>query len=432
MQKFRLPLIFAGLIVIYMVGLWASSLLPAEPVRRHIAESLPYLAESHEDPFYGYYEPVFDHYGKRNKATLVCYGTDAIMLNLVWNIDPAHPLRSPLESRMTIAATPADTLLPIADLEAALRGEPTQIGSYERYWHGYSVILRPLLEVFNYLDIRRINLFLLPLLGALVMILLARRSGTFAAVAFALSMVAVNFWVVPLCLLYQPVFYIALGACLLLLWRPETNAATVLFVAGSLTSFTDLLTTPLLTLGLPLAVLLLLRQEEWAQGKLWGSIKRIFGLCLIWAAGYVGTWFVKGFIAGMVMEDGFQAFLHQIVYRLIDSSGGSSGIQRGFFEMHVLAIGYNVLTLCTQYLWGIVLVLIAMVAGWFKWRRRGPVSKLVWLYLLIAAMPPGWYLVVSNHSFLHSFMTYRILAISVFCILLAYRQLIELPRCSKS
>ena len=51
-------------------------------------------------------------------------------------------------------------------------------------------------------------------------------------------------------------------------------------------------------------------------------------------------------------------------------------------------------------------------------------SKEVFLtYLYIAALPFGWYMFSVNHSYIHSFMTYKSLSITVFALLCAWSEM---------
>ena len=41
-----------------------------------------------------------------------------------------------------------------------------------------------------------------------------------------------------------------------------------------------------------------------------------------------------------------------------------------------------------------------------------------WIYACIACYPFMWYAVITNHSYIHAFMTYRLLSIPLFALCL--------------
>ena len=65
----------------------------------------------------------------------------------------------------------------------------------------------------------------------------------------------------------------------------------------------------------------------------------------------------------------------------------------------------------------ILLTVLGFVACVFR-RFRLPDWKQAGLYLLVAFAPYIWYLVLSNHSYVHFWFTYRLQAVSITAILL--------------
>ena len=64
-------------------------------------------------------------------------------------------------------------------------------------------------------------------------------------------------------------FIIAISASIAILLKKDTNknVGVVFFIVGSVTSFMDLLTEPLITLGLPLIIYILLMQKQAEKHK---------------------------------------------------------------------------------------------------------------------------------------------------------------------
>lgn len=145
------------------------------------------------------------------------------------------------------------------------------IRDYGRYWHGYQVLMRPLLCFFTYSDIRHINMILQMLLVFGFVCLLA---GTKERV-FILPFVGVYLFLSPvsLCssLQYSPCFYIMMLMLYALLIGKEKMTDTrrnyLFVVSGILTAYFDLLTYPFITLGVPLIASLAFDVKRWMDQK---------------------------------------------------------------------------------------------------------------------------------------------------------------------
>lgn len=88
--------------------------------------------------------------------------------------------------------------------------------NYARYWHGYLVVLRPLLKVFSYPEIRSLNYFVIFLFAFACACRMKERIGGLAAAGFVLSLLAGYIVVVPQSMQYMSVFVILFIALLLL------------------------------------------------------------------------------------------------------------------------------------------------------------------------------------------------------------------------
>ncbi len=81
--------------------------------------------------------------------------------------------------------------------------------SYGRYWHGYQVILRPLLLALSYPEIRYFNMLMFLGLCTCVVLLVYQRIGMGSVVAFTLAMTLGGFIVVPMSLQFSAVTYLS-------------------------------------------------------------------------------------------------------------------------------------------------------------------------------------------------------------------------------
>jgi hypothetical protein len=230
---------------------------------------------------------------------------EVITLNVTGTLDSKNPVRSAMRMEQVYAPRDekdsSDALF--LDLQSIAESEAMTKEPYARYWHGYTVFLRPLLSVISFRDVRTLFFLLSMMLFSVATILLARRESWQTALAFAAAMTLGGFPVLALSTVYAFNFLIALVImCAILHWniRDEERLVRLLLLSGALCSFLDLLFAPIVTLMLPLLAWLLpelKRQPRWN----WRRVGEIFLLCAVWSAGYVFTWAAKWVLADAVL-----------------------------------------------------------------------------------------------------------------------------------
>lgn len=137
------------------------------------------------------------------------------------------------------------------------------MNNYSRYWHGYTVILRPLMCLFNYSQLRLLNVFLITVFSLITIGLLAKYVNIQASIAFILALFCIKIFIVPLSLALCSMFYVFFVFLFILLswslvkrcpFHSSLFFSLFIFTLGTCTAFIDLLTTPLLPVGLLLAI----------------------------------------------------------------------------------------------------------------------------------------------------------------------------------
>ena len=293
---------------------------------------------------------------------------------------------------------------------------PLVRGEYARYWHGYILPLRILLTLFDYSTLRVLNMdvqFLLLL--AVVLAFYRRLRGRFL-LPFLLTLLPLYPGVAALSLQFAPVFYLTMALLLYLLLRGGEARGRGLSVplafalTGVLVNFFDLLTYPLLSLCLPLMVLCLLRTGERAgkQGL------TVASCTAAWFLGYGGMWGLKWLLSGAVLHrDVVQEAIGAILYRTGVTGDTAIDIGEMLRANYRNAFGVAFLILCALVLLGGALVL------WLR-RRRGQdalpgadAAACAWM-VAVALLPVVWMVILKNHSYIHSWFTYRILAAQIF------------------
>ena len=290
------------------------------------------------------------------------------------------------------------------------------IRDYGRYWHGYQVLMRPLLCFFTYSDIRHINMILQMLLVFGFVCLLA---GTKERV-FILPFVGVYLFLSPvsLCssLQYSPCFYIMMLMLYALLIGKEKMTDTrrnyLFVVSGILTAYFDLLTYPFITLRVPLIASLAFDVKRWMDQKhVW---KNILLHTVSWGIGYAGMWSLKWVIATVLTKED-----------VISNAFNKAIFRSGYFTQNVpyLDTLKANLGVCNMRVILLVVICVAACVVIFRIKRRIRIERnlfpIVGAILFVSFYPFLWYLFTKNHSVGHYYYTWRELGISVFGILMA-------------
>jgi len=394
-------LAIAGVLImlqaIYTLFMIAVYMLPDQPIRKNIQASIPRFS------FEGkYYKPFIN-----SSSVQLAGNMDSRMLQTALASVEGNPLKSAMNGTMKYGSGTYWQQL----RHATVQNIPGR-GSYARYWHGYMLYLRPLLLFFDYEGIRVVSSFVFFLLFTAAVCLLAKRTGWIYAMGLAGSMVFVRIYILPMSLHFAGVFnlmFIAILAVLLLADKQPLAGAkmTCLFlIIGSLTSFIDLLTAPLITLGIPLLVLLIIynKQEETSLAASFRMSLRISGL---WLAGYGLTWFSKWIIGSIVLkrnviQDAFTAILFRTQgndVHPVDRFRALRSNLHNLLSSKELAVG--------------LLVLLSGLAIFILLTRRCEPLRKHLVFLWVALYPYIWYSILANHSQIHSWYTYRAQIVSL-------------------
>ena len=301
-----------------------------------------------------------------------------------------------------------ETTLDIAENGA---NESTIFSDYARYWHGYQVVLRPLLYIFNYNQIRILNYITFFILLSITLLLLYKRLNIIFALTFAATLVLSNIMIVPLAIQFSTCFYIAFIGMILILYRKKTidskQSAILFFSIGAFTSYMDFLTTPILTLGFPLVVLVAIDKEK-------ERLKTLFTQSFIWLLGYASIWSSKWLIGwiltGENIIDTALACAQQRVGNTI-VFGGVEMYMNQFFDIILTKISNMIYPICIA-----IGIMIALLIFYF-YKNRDKVKNFNWL-VIISLMPIVWFIVMKNHSLQHIFFTWRDFMLTLWCMLI--------------
>lgn len=353
--------------------------------------------------------------------------TDSIMLLEASDKSPDTTInRAMLNYRGKIAdpeyKDPFDTLIK----HYVDKKDYTSTKKYPRYWHGYHVVLKPLLLLFSYKTIRIINLCVQISLVVFSCVLMKIKGLKDIIIPYIISYLMLMPVALAFSLQFSACFLIfSIGNIVILLLSNvlERYLFYIFLFLGIATSFLDLLTYPIVTFGMPIILTLSVLYKLDLESKLVIVIKS----ALLWVLGYLGMWASKWLIGSVltgenVIWDGLSA-----VERRTDSQVGSEHaiISRESSVTTNLDAFFNT-PVTVVFIIFCVISIISIIWLLVKFRRTiiyVDVMRNVFLYFLISVTPLVWYSVVVNHSCVHFWFTNKNLVIMVFGILVLLTEL---------
>ena len=359
------------------------SLLPTKNIKKNVAIS---ITEMESDGCYPF--------GIINKREFQMDNfTDAIVLSQNYSIDNKKPVLSALNATFAIRKGN-----PLLETKRQIDSEDDlKFTNYARYWHGNTFLIRPFLMFTDYSEIRWILYVVSSLLSLILGIKLFQTIGMRKTIAFFLGLLFVNVFITQFSIQFFTTVNLSIIACILICkhFNNPQKILLVSFIFGCLTSYFDLLTAPLLTCGLPLIIYISAQKEK-------SFVKRLSSLCLfavLWGVGYALTW-VSKWTVGTVFTDinVFKDALDTTLYRISSED---------FSRFNAIIDNYKLLP--ALFIFMVLVVLTPLLVLFFN--KKALKTNL--LLLIVAAFPYIWFLVVAQHSWWHSWFTYRIQAISI-------------------
>lgn len=268
---------FLATVLLCMLLLGAAAFAPQESIDENVTESAKMMVEE------GVYPYLLDKtYGSR-----LDNWTDALILMETKAMTAEH-----LERVLTNPRYVYDGKNPVESLYDYVHDEnPVPHMHYTRYWMGFRAILRWVMTFLNYYQIRRYMAFVFFALFVAVICSLFSSLGRRAAMTFAISILLIRPYVVCSSLQFSCCFLIAFLAMLAVPWIHRHPKLEGLFFMelGMITMFFDFYTTPIITFGLPMVYLYMLRADQGASN----SVAVILKNAGIWLLSYGTMWITK-------------------------------------------------------------------------------------------------------------------------------------------
>lgn len=432
-------IIFFILIGSYLTLMTLSSIIPSSFLQENVKKSSETLFKDDEKKTYdlGY------------KNEIIFTFTDALMINTAYSIDSNSPIRSfilarknyipsqtkieYIDSQYNLGASPnyknakTGDIYQTKELYGLMHGENIEESfEYARYWHGYLVILRPLLIFFSYTSIRIILFILTLILMITMLVLIAKKIDMTTAAIYALALLCINIFVVSQSMNEILVFIVAFISTIILLIKKNKikDYFVFFFVIGSITNFIDLLTAPIVTLGIVGTTYFLLLQKEKKNRTIKEMIKQILMINIAWALGYALTWSAKWIITQVFFDRNLiSQAIEQAIYRI--KLPTSTKIK--YTAMTVLYRNLQFLSFPVVYFIAIlasIFMLFHIIKKKEKISFQSNIKDAI-PYFTMFFLPIAWYFVLQEHSLIHAFFTYRILVVSILNLFIILKTLFK-------
>lgn len=281
--------------------------------------------------------------------------------------------------------------------------------NYGRYWHGYLIALKPMLSIFTYEQLRVVNAVWVAALALTVAALMWRRGLRRYILPFVVTVLLFDPVATAMNMFYTQVYAATMLACIAILagwnWlRAREGRLLLLFtLTGCLTSYLDLLTCPLVSFGVPCALCLCLTETDWK-----GGLKLALTALICWGIGYGGMWAGKWLLSALL--GGEDTGLLETLQLRSSAMGAPDPLGAVALIVKRLLVHLRVPMLA-------VALLLALALG-VLFLRRSPWEKLKsleWLpWAALCLLPFFWIAFTQNHSYIHRWFVYRLLAICVF------------------
>jgi hypothetical protein len=277
---------------------------------------------------------------------------------------------------------------------------------YSRYWHGYLVWLKPLLVLFSIKGIWNVLaiVFVILLIASSIAIWKSVSKGLGVLFPIAVCLFSPNSLTHDISMIQM---FVMMFVAVILTSNAIKNKKNdkyfqhLFFIIGACSSFFDFLTTPIITIGVPLLLLNFSRKSEDI------SVKNGFLLTIrdtiTWGAGYGISWFAKWIIASLVIgrnviANGIEMFFHR--------AGGEEwsridAIEKNFGAMNHIVVGIT-----------LGLLIISLILMFTANKKMNFAVNLLLLFILL--YPVYWFIVLTNHSTLHYWFVHRILLVFEF------------------
>lgn len=220
-----------------------------------------------------------------------------------------------------------------------------------------------------------------------------------------------------LCMQYTIPYYIVMFSCLVMLrynLQDSDKYWYYFFVIGICSGFFELLEYPMITMGIPLILFIVLNNEKWFSK----SRKVVISSCC-WGLGFACMWCGKWCVATLITDRNYFVDVYeQIKFRL----GGTIPWDTEMPITIAQAFDSNFYVFRNNVIIAVGVLLLLSVIYFIIHRKRYNIKLDVAILvplLWVSTYPFIWYSVLRQHSIIHAWMTHRLIAVTVLALIYA-------------
>lgn len=400
--------------VLGLVALLLVFCIPQNQIKQHIGQSISMI----EHDFSA--NEVIEGYPTTLKGSF----TDCLMLEYSVYDSDEHSILEQVLYMYRGESTIGEGWAPGVSLVDYISGveQPREV-EYSRYWHGYLIILKPLLYFMNFNVIRMLASYVQLFLVGWIVMLAVQRGKKNLGIAFLAALAFLYFPFLHFSLSLSICFYLmTLTILIQLKWNEKIvqshQYGIFFFGVGMATAYFDFLTYPLVTLCFPLCIYLYLNISTGREG-----IKRLIGYSLEWSFGYLGLWFMKWIFTDVLVGGNTISTAFSTVLSRTGNASGQSKLSGFFVVLHK-----NLDAFTNPAVFLIIFIVIIRIAYLLIKQRKIGIKKNVWqaagTIFIVAFYPLVWFFFTQNHSEEHWMYTCKILSISIFALICAVGKMI--------
>ena len=407
-------LLFLSVTIVCTALLYLAGLVPQDRVAENIRRSSEQFADEGEYPY------VFDSWSD-------VYRLDAFSESLILNHSFYMDSREkPIE--IIDNSCYRDGWHPVTSL-IALGEDPTIEATSGRshYWLGFRAIVRPLLGLIPYQNIRGVVSAAFFTLFMAAALMLQKKANTLSAICLMLAVISMNPVIVSTSLQFSCCFLIAFAGIITvcMTYRNQRFLLGAFLLLGQLTMYFDFYTSPLITWGLPfIALMSILRTTD--RPGLKKSLKLAGLTLLLWGLGYAGMTVMKMILTTVfTAANGFEAVFSRLLhYTGVEAANEAQASYTAWGALYnclknVFTVPNLFSLVCAALALGVYLLVMNRRTG-LRFAGRG-----IWVYVLAGALSVLWLMVASQASGRHAYFQYRTLAVMVYAVFCFAAQLFQ-------
>lgn len=373
-------------------------------------------------------EGVYPRYLVNNPYYQLDNWTEAEVLNFIYSDYEGEPIKTAFSQRSKGGLY--NGAVPVGDLERLLANieSDTDMGESIRpaYWVGSRIFLIPLLQVLDYYQIRTLFFVIASMLLFLTVILLCKKVNVKLGIGLLSTFIMIN---CPIAFLNNSLgllcMCLTLSAIIYLIYNRNRNDFQFMLVIGMLAVYFDWFSLSIFSFGILAVVMMVLQYLQNPETEFVTFFNKIWNCAIGWIAGVVSMFAGRVAISTLVAgSTSMNYFVDRLSYNT-GVQGGKSMLLNIVSSLAYCILGIfpfsSVLKSGNGLKIRLVVIAIALVI-FCVYVLMAVAKKSKYLsfncgLLIIAFSPIVWIIVLNTYYYVHWWIGYRVLGISVFAVL---------------